>query len=163
MLIIIKSNDGIPLDKSDWSVDEVVVWLQSLNLGMHAAAFLREEISGEALLQLKLDDLEQLGISKVGHKKKLLMEIYGEDSDRLVSSQTSTASGSSSASATPSIVRPLERQDSHSSHSDLLTSSSVECEDLIVIKASYGTIAQFMNATLFSRRGRALVNEIVEF
>jgi hypothetical protein len=47
---------------------DVVVWLRSLGLGKYAAAFRENEIT-EKVLNLTAEDLKELGISIVGHRR----------------------------------------------------------------------------------------------
>ena len=54
---------------------EVGVWLQSLGLGQYEGAFRDNEIDGEVLPNLTAEDLKDLGVSIVGHRRKLLLAI----------------------------------------------------------------------------------------
>src|SRR6516165_6954170 len=51
---------------------DVVVWLRSLGLGKYEAAFRDNEIDGTVLPSLTADDLKDLGVAIVGHRRKLL-------------------------------------------------------------------------------------------
>jgi SAM domain (Sterile alpha motif) len=51
---------GAPID--------IVVWLRSLGLGKYEAAFRENEIT-EKVLNLTAEDLKELGISIVGHRR----------------------------------------------------------------------------------------------
>ena len=44
----------------EWSCDDVVAWLISVNHDKEAALFKKEEIDGEALLNLTNDDLKEI-------------------------------------------------------------------------------------------------------
>jgi class 3 adenylate cyclase len=50
-------------------------WLQSLGLSEYEAAFRDNQIDGEILPKLTGDDLKELGVSSVGHRRKLLSAI----------------------------------------------------------------------------------------
>src|SRR5262249_45454905 len=51
---------------------DVVVWLRSLGLGQYEAAFRDNEIDETVLPNLTAEDLKDLGVSVVGHRRKLL-------------------------------------------------------------------------------------------
>ena len=51
---------------------DIVVWLRSLGLGKYEAAFRENEIDETVLPNLTAEDLKDLGVSIVGHRRKLL-------------------------------------------------------------------------------------------
>ena len=51
---------------------DIVVWLRSLGLGRYEAAFRDNEIDETVLPSLTAEDLKDLGVSVVGHRRKLL-------------------------------------------------------------------------------------------
>src|ERR1043166_4816612 len=51
---------------------DIVVWLRSLGLGKYEAAFRENEIDETVLPSLTAEDLKDLGVSIVGHRRKLL-------------------------------------------------------------------------------------------
>ena len=51
---------------------DIVVWLRSLGLGKYEAAFRENEIDETVLPNLTAEDLKDLGVSVVGHRRKLL-------------------------------------------------------------------------------------------
>src|SRR6478735_2584400 len=51
---------------------DIVVWLRSLGLGRYEAAFRENEIDKTVLPSLTAEDLKDLGVSIVGHRRKLL-------------------------------------------------------------------------------------------
>jgi class 3 adenylate cyclase/predicted ATPase len=51
---------------------DVVVWLRSLGLGRYEAAFRENEIDETVLPGLTAEDLKELGVSALGHRRKLL-------------------------------------------------------------------------------------------
>jgi class 3 adenylate cyclase/tetratricopeptide (TPR) repeat protein len=51
---------------------DVGVWLGNLGLGQYEAAFRENAIDGDILLRLTADDLKDLGLTIVGHRRKLL-------------------------------------------------------------------------------------------
>ena len=48
---------------------DVVVWLQSLGLGRYEAAFRKNEIDETVLPNLTAEDLKELGVSALGHRR----------------------------------------------------------------------------------------------
>jgi hypothetical protein len=56
------------------SVD-VADWLSGLGLGHYAPAFAANDIDGEVLPELTADDLIGLGVTSIGHRRKLLAAI----------------------------------------------------------------------------------------
>jgi class 3 adenylate cyclase len=54
---------------------DVADWLSGLGLGQYAPAFAANDIDGEVLPELTADDLTGLGITSIGHRRKLLAAI----------------------------------------------------------------------------------------
>jgi hypothetical protein len=54
---------------------DVVVWLRSLGLGKYEAAFRENEIDEAVLPDLTAEDLKELGVAALGHRRKLLAAI----------------------------------------------------------------------------------------
>src|SRR5262245_62813443 len=50
-------------------------WLRELGLGQYAAAFKDNAIDAETLRELTAEDLKELGVSLIGHRRKLLAAI----------------------------------------------------------------------------------------
>ncbi|XP_072301031.1 diacylglycerol kinase eta isoform X3 [Eucyclogobius newberryi] len=61
-----------PQSVERWGTEEVGVWLEQLSLGEYRETFIRHDIRGSELLHLERRDLKDLGISKVGHMKRIL-------------------------------------------------------------------------------------------
>jgi hypothetical protein len=51
---------------------EIVVWLRSLGLGKYEAVFRENEIDETVLPNLTAEDLKELGVTALGHRRKLL-------------------------------------------------------------------------------------------
>ena len=51
---------------------DVVEWLRGLGLEQYAPAFHQNDIDGEVLRRLAADDLRDLGVASVGHRRRLL-------------------------------------------------------------------------------------------
>jgi len=56
---------------------DVTAWLEALGLGQYAAAFAANDIDGDTLVSLTSDDLRELGVASIGHRKRLLSAIAG--------------------------------------------------------------------------------------
>jgi class 3 adenylate cyclase/tetratricopeptide (TPR) repeat protein len=54
---------------------DVAAWLKNLGLGQYDAAFRDNAVDAEVLPQLTGDDLKELGVTSVGHRRKLLAAI----------------------------------------------------------------------------------------
>jgi len=54
---------------------DVHQWLTSLGLAQYAEAFAKNDIDGEILPDLTAEDLEKIGVSSLGHRKKLMKAI----------------------------------------------------------------------------------------
>ena len=54
---------------------DVAAWLRGLGLERYAPAFRDNDIDGEVLPELTADDLIELGVTSVGHRRKLLAAI----------------------------------------------------------------------------------------
>src|SRR5271166_6479153 len=65
----------IDLGRSKEKTMDVGGWLRSLGLGQYEAAFRDNEIDGEVLPKLTLDDLKDLGVAVVGHRRKIISAI----------------------------------------------------------------------------------------
>ncbi|XP_053129577.1 diacylglycerol kinase delta-like isoform X2 [Hemicordylus capensis] len=59
----------------NWGPEEVAAWLEALDLGEYREIFARHDIQGSELILLERRDLKDLGISKVGHVKRILQGI----------------------------------------------------------------------------------------
>ncbi len=60
---------------------DVRAWLQSHGLGQYVEAFRANDIDGDLLRGLTADDLKELGIASLGHRKKLLAAIAALGAD----------------------------------------------------------------------------------
>jgi len=77
---------------------DIVEWLRGLGLDQYAPAFRDNDIDGEVLRGLTADDLRELGVASIGHRRRLLDAIA-----RLVDGQRSAeASPAPSAAAVSS-------------------------------------------------------------
>ena len=51
---------------------DVASWLQQLGLAQYEPAFRDNDVDGEVLPELTADDLISIGVTSVGHRRKLL-------------------------------------------------------------------------------------------
>jgi hypothetical protein len=54
---------------------DVGVWLRNLGLGQYEATFRDNEIDSAVLPKLTVDDLKDLGVAMVGHRRKIMSAI----------------------------------------------------------------------------------------
>nr|XP_020827764.1 diacylglycerol kinase delta isoform X1 [Phascolarctos cinereus]XP_020827772.1 diacylglycerol kinase delta isoform X1 [Phascolarctos cinereus] len=66
------SSSGTSLPVHVWGTEEVAAWLEHLSLCEYRDIFIRHDIRGPELLQLERRDLKDLGVTKVGHMKRIL-------------------------------------------------------------------------------------------
>ncbi|MDW9365332.1 AAA family ATPase [Sinorhizobium meliloti] len=57
--------------KPEDSAVDIAAWLRSLGLGEYASAFRDNDIDAQLLLQLNAEDLKDLGVASIGHRRKL--------------------------------------------------------------------------------------------
>ncbi|XP_034166241.2 diacylglycerol kinase delta isoform X4 [Pangasianodon hypophthalmus] len=60
---------------NQWGVEEVACWLEQLCLSEYKEIFIRHDVRGPELLHLERRDLKDLGVTKVGHMKRILQGI----------------------------------------------------------------------------------------
>ena len=88
---------------------DLVVWLRSLGLGKYEAAFRENEIDETVLPNLTEEDLKELGVTVVGHRRKLLDAIAALRNDASVqSSDTSRQHPREPSAATPTAAPVAE-------------------------------------------------------
>lgn len=60
---------------------DVPAWLNDLGLGNYAEAFTDNNIDGGVLIELTVDDLREIGVNSVGHRRRILAAINHLDQD----------------------------------------------------------------------------------
>ncbi|XP_075793535.1 diacylglycerol kinase delta isoform X4 [Pelodiscus sinensis] len=65
-----RSSMGLPVHL--WGTEEVAAWLEHLSLCEYKDIFIRHDVRGSELLHLERRDLKDLGVTKVGHMKRIL-------------------------------------------------------------------------------------------
>ncbi len=119
---------------------DIVVWLRSLGLGKYEAVFRENEIDETVLRSLTAEDLEELGVTALGHRRKLLAAIAARRDDASgKASSVDTATTSSAPSAHPE--DRAERRQVTVMFADLVGSTAlsgrVDPEDLREVISSY--------------------------
>ena len=76
---------------------DVVVWLRSLGLGQYEALFRENDIDETVLPNLTAEDLRELGVASLGHRRKLLDAIAALRTDASGKAPTADVTTSSSA------------------------------------------------------------------
>jgi predicted ATPase/class 3 adenylate cyclase len=66
---------GLPYGRGPEMVIDVAGWLQQLGLAQYEPAFRDNEVDGDVLPDLTADDLIAIGVTPVGHRRKLLAAI----------------------------------------------------------------------------------------
>ena len=119
---------------------DVIVWLRSLGLGQYEAAFRENEIDETVLPNLTAEDLKDLGVGIVGHRRKILDAIAALRSDTGTKSSTDDAATTSTA---PNIAPEdrAERRQVTVMFSDLVGSTALSArmdpEDLRELISAY--------------------------
>jgi class 3 adenylate cyclase len=115
---------------------DIVVWLRSLGLGRYEAAFRDNEIDETVLPNLTPEDLKDLGVSVVGHRRKLL--------DAIALLRAKARSSDAATTSSSLIVSPEDRAERRQvtvMFSDLVGSTALSArmdpEDLREIISSY--------------------------
>jgi hypothetical protein len=89
---------------------DIVVWLRSLGLGKYEAVFRENEIDETVLPNLTAEDLKELGVTALGHRRKLLDAIAALRTDAGGKAPLVDAAITSSASSAQPEDRAERRQ-----------------------------------------------------
>src|SRR6202040_932187 len=89
---------------------DVVVWLRSLGLGQYETAFRENEISEKVLPSLTAEDLKEIGVGPVGHRRTLLEAIAALRADASGKPPSADVATTSSAPSVSPEDRPERRQ-----------------------------------------------------
>jgi hypothetical protein len=119
---------------------DVVVWLRSLGLGKYEALFRENDIDETVLPNLTAEDLKELGVASLGHRRKLLDAIAALRTDASGKAPfADTATASSPQSAPPE--DRAERRQVTVMFSDLVGSTALSArmdpEDLREVISAY--------------------------
>jgi hypothetical protein len=89
---------------------DVVVWLRSVGLGKYEAAFRENEIDERVLPNLTAEDLKELGVTALGHRRILLDAIAALRADTVGKAPSAdVASASNATSVAPEDRSPCRR------------------------------------------------------
>ncbi len=90
---------------NDTDLDTVSAWLQSLGLGAYAPALRANHVDEWVLARLDEADLREIGVTSVGHRKRLMAAI----AQRFAAEGAAAAPAMPSAPANPSAPTPPAR------------------------------------------------------
>ena len=90
------------------AVMDVVVWLRSLGLGKYEAVFRENEIDETVLPSLTAEDLKELGVASLGHRRKLLDAIAALRNDASAKTPLAAAAPARPSAATPTVTPVAE-------------------------------------------------------
>lgn len=100
-----------------WTKEDVGLWIKSLGFPEYQKLFIQHDVSGEVIFSLDIVDLKAIGVSVLGHRKKIMQEVNSlgsslkkEDSNSKSKSKSedshSDSSDSSSATNSNKSVNP---------------------------------------------------------
>src|SRR6201987_2661645 len=119
---------------------EIVVWLRSLGLGKYEAVFRENEIDETVLPNLTAEEMKELGVTALGHRRKLLDAIAALRNDASTKALSADATTTSSAPNAHPEER-AERRQVTVMFSDLVGSTALSArmdpEDLREVISSY--------------------------
>src|SRR5579872_2317601 len=120
---------------------DVVVWLRSLGLGQYEAAFRDNEVDDSVLPNLTAEDLKELGVTAVGHRRKLLDAIAEFRADDDAKTLATAQQFSGLLPSAPAIETAAERRQLTVAFIDLVGSTALgaelDPEDLIQLLSRY--------------------------
>src|SRR6204780_523248 len=123
------------------NVMDVVVWLRSLGLEKYEAAFRDNEVDESVLPNLTAEDLKELGVTALGHRRKLLDAIAALRTDEDAKTKATTQDSAGLPPSTPTIEATAERRQLTVVFIDLVGSTvlggELDPEDLIRLLSQY--------------------------
>ena len=146
-------------------------WLNELGLGEYTETFIDNAIDTELLRELSDDDLKEMGISALGHRKRLLKAVANLDgSSAFDGSSTHTEAATTAWTRTPGERRPVtmlfadivgstaltEKPDAEDAHDRLYRAAQLMCE---AIEANNGTVCRFMGDGVMAMFGAPQASE----
>ena len=119
---------------------DIVVWLRSLGLGKYEAAFRENEIDETVLPSLTAEDLKELGVTALGHRRNLLDAIAALRADTVGKAPSADVASASNAISVAPEDR-AERRQVTVMFSDLVGSTALSArmdpEDLREVISAY--------------------------
>jgi class 3 adenylate cyclase len=140
-----RSGQRRPTGASDSAID-ISEWLRGLALEQYAPAFAANDIDGEVLPELTADDLIDLGVTSIGHRRKLLAAIAA------LRGKAPQAAAETAPAATAAVSGAAERRQLTVMFCDLVGSTALsgrfDPEDLREVIGAYhrcvaDTVARF--------------------
>eukprot|EP01104_Vermistella_antarctica_P002538 TRINITY_DN12776_c0_g1_i1.p1 TRINITY_DN12776_c0_g1~~TRINITY_DN12776_c0_g1_i1.p1 ORF type:complete len:656 (+),score=133.09 TRINITY_DN12776_c0_g1_i1:122-2089(+) len=121
-------------DVESWGLPEVGVWLEHLKMPNYKEAFAENNIAGQELVDLSAEDLKLLGVTSLGHRKRLLKAItkLASAAGCGCSAQKSTASQQPTESEIDTLLDDGDNSDSDDSGSE--DGSDNEAESAILFQ-----------------------------
>jgi class 3 adenylate cyclase/ABC-type lipoprotein export system ATPase subunit len=120
---------------------DIVVWLRSLGLGKYEAAFRDNEVDDSVLPNLTAEDLKELGVTALGHRRKLLDAIAALRTDEDAKTKATTQDSAGLPASAPTIEAIAERRQLTVAFIDLVGSTllggELDPEDLIRLLSQY--------------------------
>jgi class 3 adenylate cyclase len=117
---------------------DIAAWLRGLGLEQYAPAFHDNDVDGEVLAELTAEDLISIGVTSVGHRRKLLSAIAALGAPALARALTATPASVPPPTPVPA---PAERRQLTVMFCDLVGSTTLSTgmdpEDLRDVIASY--------------------------
>jgi hypothetical protein len=132
-VVCAKVNDG-GIDRVGEASVDIAAWLRGLGLEQYAPAFRDNDIDGEVLRRLTGEDLRELGVTSIGHRRRILDAIAALGGLLPNASETATSRG-------PPESTEAERRQLTVMFCDLVgstpLSSRLDPEDLREVIAAY--------------------------
>ncbi|UVC18284.1 SAM domain-containing protein [Mesorhizobium onobrychidis] len=89
---------------------DIAKWLRSLGLQQYEQAFRDNDIEAETLTQLTADDLVALGVTSIGHRRKLLAAIAALRANSDTAATSTTRSLAAISGTAPPLLEAERRQ-----------------------------------------------------
>ena len=120
---------------------DVSEWLRGLGLDRYASAFRANDIDAEVLRRLTAEDLRELGVASVGHRRRLLDAIAALSDGLPAAEETPAAEATPAAAAASAATAEAERRQLTIMFCDLVGSTELairlDPEDLRDIITAY--------------------------
>ena len=116
-------------------------WLRSLGLGKYEAAFSDNEVDDSVLPNLTAEDLKELGVTALGHRRKLLDAIAALRTDESAKTKATARDSAGQPTSAPTVEATDERRQLTVAFIDLVGSTvlggELDPEDLIRLLSQY--------------------------
>eukprot|EP01091_Cochliopodium_minus_P009971 TRINITY_DN2579_c0_g1_i1.p1 TRINITY_DN2579_c0_g1~~TRINITY_DN2579_c0_g1_i1.p1 ORF type:complete len:569 (-),score=160.27 TRINITY_DN2579_c0_g1_i1:63-1769(-) len=97
-----------------WNKEDVGLWIKSLGFPEYQKLFIQHDVSGEVIFSLDIVDLKAIGVSVLGHRKKIMQEVNAlgtslkkdDSNSKSKSKSEDSQSNDSSDSTTPTSNNP---------------------------------------------------------